>query len=122
MGRTGKQIQDSGGWEGETLRELGCDGDGDREGLSPDPFSCSQAHLHCGLLRVCLHGLHCSQGPAALHDDPAVLWLSQGQDAQGCTALLAHLWGSQEWPRQSDTHHLGRPTRTATVSSPISPR
>lgn len=57
-------------------------------------FPCT--HLHTGLLRVCLHRLQCSQSPTALHDNSAVLWLAQGQDAQGCTALLTYLQsGSQ---------------------------
>ena len=53
----------------------------------------AHAYLDASLLRVCLHGLQRSLGPAALHDDAAVRWLAQGQDAQGCTALLAHLQG-----------------------------
>lgn len=61
-------------------------------------FLCT--HLHTDLLRVCLHRLQCSQSTTALHNNPAVLWLAQGQDTQGCTALLTYLQdGSQEWLR-----------------------
>lgn len=57
-------------------------------------------HLHTSLLRVCLHRLQCSQSTTALYNNPAVLGLAQGQDTQGCTALLAYLQdGSQEWLR-----------------------
>lgn len=50
----------------------------------PQPVSCPyfpNAHLHASLLWVCLHGLQCSLSPTALHNDPAVLWLAQSQDA-----------------------------------------
>lgn len=59
--------------------------------LSSPPVT--HAYLDASLLRVCLHGLQRGLGPTALHDDAAVRWLPQGQDAQGCTALLAHLQG-----------------------------
>lgn len=65
----------------------------------PPPVSCPyfpHAHLHASFLWVCLHGLQCGLSPTALHDDPAVLWLTQSQDAQGCTALLAYLQGGSQ--------------------------
>lgn len=55
------------------------------------PSSRGQTHLHADLLGVRLHGPQGRQGPAALHNDPTVLRLAQGQDAQGRTALLTHL-------------------------------
>ena len=58
----------------------------------PAPIPCP-AHLDAGLLRVCLHGLQCCHSPTTLHDDAAVVGLTQGQEAQGRAALLTHLQG-----------------------------
>lgn len=86
-----------------------------------------RTHLHTDLLRVCLHRLQCSQSTTALHNDPAVLWLAQGQDTQGCTALLAYLQdGSQEWLRPGQqtpaiTHFPGECPKTPPEQTTISP-
>lgn len=85
--------------------------------LCTAPPSCPQAHLHPGLSRVRLHGLQCDQGPAALHDDPAVLRLSQGQDAQGRAALLTYLWGSQMAETVRCPSSRG-PAMATTINSP----
>lgn len=62
-----------------------------REPEVPGPGEHSVTHLDASLLRVRLHGLQGRQRSTALHDDPAVLGLSQGQNAECRAALLTDL-------------------------------